>query len=163
MTSTGQLPNAINALTGMADRMRPELTTRADELLSLYGMLYLAASIAAAKQEDAETALIMHEQAHAAAENLGPHYETHQTVFGLTNVALHRLAALVRLHEPGQALEYAPAISTRARSRFFRQSAKLTTCSISLPHTPRPAATQKQRVHWLKLSELRQKKCVADP
>jgi transcriptional regulator with XRE-family HTH domain len=72
LTSTGQLPSAINALTGMADRMRPELAARADELLSLYGMLYLAASIAAAKQEDAEMALIMHEQAHAAAENFGP-------------------------------------------------------------------------------------------
>lgn len=116
LTSTGQLTSAINALTGMADRMRPELTTRADELLSLYGMLYLAASIAAAKQEDAETALIMHEQAQAAAKNLGPHYETHQTVFGLTNVALHRVAALVRLHEPGQALEYARNIDPRSIS-----------------------------------------------
>lgn len=87
LTSTGQLTNAIEALTGMADRMRPELATRADELLSLYGMLYLAASIAAAKQEDAETALLMHEQAQAAADNLGPNYETHQTVFGPTNVA----------------------------------------------------------------------------
>jgi hypothetical protein len=83
LTSTGQLASALNALTGMADRMRPELTARADELLSLYGMLYLAASIAVAKQEDAETALIMHEQAQTAAENVGPHYETHQTVLGL--------------------------------------------------------------------------------
>jgi transcriptional regulator with XRE-family HTH domain len=107
LTSTGQLASAINALTGMADRMRPELTTGADQLLSLYGMLYLAASIAAARQEDAETALVMHEHAQAAAENLGPHCETYQTVFGATNVALHRVAALVRLREPGQAVEYA--------------------------------------------------------
>lgn len=116
LTSTGQLTNAIDALTGMADRMRPELTARADELLSLYGMLYLAASIAAARQEDAETALIMHEHAQAAAENLGPYYQTHQTVFGSTNVALHRVAALVRLHEPGQALEYARNIDPRSIS-----------------------------------------------
>jgi tetratricopeptide (TPR) repeat protein len=98
----------------MADRMRPELAARADELLSLYGMLYLAASIAAAKQEDAQMALIMHEQAHTAAENFELHYETHQTVFGLTNVALHRVAALVRLHESGQALEYARNIDPRS-------------------------------------------------
>lgn len=116
LTSTGQLTSAINALTGMADRMRPELAARADELLSLYGMLYLAASITAAKQEDAEMAFIMHEQAQVAAENFGPHYETHQTVFGLTNVALHRVAALVRLHEPGQALEYARNIDPRSIS-----------------------------------------------
>ncbi|MBV9315713.1 MAG: helix-turn-helix domain-containing protein [Pseudonocardia sp.] len=116
LTSTGQLTSAINALTGMADRMRPELTTRADELLSLYGMLYLAASIAAARHEDAETALIMHQHASAAAENIGPNHETHQTVFGPTNVALHRVAALVRLHEPGKALEYARDIDPRSIS-----------------------------------------------
>jgi tetratricopeptide (TPR) repeat protein len=103
-------------MTSIVDRMRPELTARANELPSLYSMLYLAASIAAAKQEDAETALIMHEQAQTTAEKLGPHYETHQTVFGLTNVALHRAAALVRLHEPGQALEYAQNIDLRSIS-----------------------------------------------
>lgn len=116
LTSTGQLTSAINALTGMADRMRPELTTRADQLLSPSGMLYLAASIAAAHQEDAATALIMHQHAQAAAENLGPQYETHQMVFGPTNVALHRVAALVRLHEPGQALEYARNIDPNSIS-----------------------------------------------
>jgi hypothetical protein len=100
----------------MTDRMRPELTTRAGELLSLYGMLYLADSIAAARQEDAETALLMHEHAQAAAENLRPDYETHQTVFGPTNVALHRVAALVRLNEPGQALKFARNIDTRSVS-----------------------------------------------
>jgi transcriptional regulator with XRE-family HTH domain len=118
LTSTGQLTNAINSLTSMADRIRPELTARADELLSLYGMLYLAASIVAARQEDAETALIMHEHAQTAAENLEPHYETHQTVFGPTNVALHRVAVLVRLHELGQALEYARNIDSRSISNL---------------------------------------------
>jgi transcriptional regulator with XRE-family HTH domain len=116
LTGTGQLTSVINALTGMTERMRPELTARAGELLSLYGMLYLAASIAAARQDDAETALIMHQHAQAAAENLGPDYQTHQTVFGPTNVALHRVAALVRLHEPEQALEYAGTIDPRSIS-----------------------------------------------
>jgi hypothetical protein len=37
-------------------------------------------------------------------------------VFGLTNVALHRVAALVRLHQPGQALEYASNIHPRSIS-----------------------------------------------
>jgi transcriptional regulator with XRE-family HTH domain len=109
LTSAGQQASALSALTGMADRMRPELTPRAPELLSMYGMLYLAASIAAAQQEDAETALTMHAHAHAAAQKLDPHYQ-HHTQFGPVNVALHRVAALVRLHEPGQAIEYAGTI-----------------------------------------------------
>jgi transcriptional regulator with XRE-family HTH domain len=110
LTSAGHFASALKALTGMADRMRPDLADRPDELLSMYGMLYLAASIAAARQEDADTALSMHEYAHAAAEQLGPGYQTHHTQFGFGNVALHRVAALVRLHEPGHAITYARAI-----------------------------------------------------
>jgi transcriptional regulator with XRE-family HTH domain len=109
LTSAGHQASALSALTGMADRIRPELGDRAPELLSMYGMLYLAASIAAAHQEDADTALTMHEHAHAAAQNLDPHYQ-HHTQFGPVNVALHRVAALVRLHEAGHALEYARTI-----------------------------------------------------
>jgi hypothetical protein len=81
----------------------------------MYGMLYLAASIAAAQQEDADTALTMHEHAHAAAQQLDPHYQ-HHTQFGPVNVGLHRVAALVRLHEPGQAIEYARTIEPRSIS-----------------------------------------------
>lgn len=54
-------------------------------------------------------ALTMHEHAHAAAQRLDPRYR-HHTQFGPVNVALHRVAALVRLHEPGHALEYARTI-----------------------------------------------------
>jgi transcriptional regulator with XRE-family HTH domain len=110
MTGAGQPAEAIAVLTGMADRMRPELAIRERELLSLYGMLFLAASIAAAGQQDGGLALAMHTEAEAAAVRLGPRHETYLTVFGPTNVALHRLAALVRLHEPGRALEHAAGI-----------------------------------------------------
>jgi hypothetical protein len=111
MNGTGQRADAIAALTGMADRMRPELAGQEQELLSLYGMLFLAASITAAGQEDGALALLMHEEAAAAAARLGPGHDTHRTVFGSTNVALHRVAALVRLHEAGRALEFAAGIN----------------------------------------------------
>jgi transcriptional regulator with XRE-family HTH domain len=114
MTSAGQQTCAIETLTGMADRMRPELATRESELLSLYGMLFLAASITAAGLEDAALALTMHQEAESAAQRLRPEHDTHQTIFGPTNVAVHWVAALVRLHEPGQALEYAAGIAPSA-------------------------------------------------
>jgi hypothetical protein len=38
----------------------------------------------------------------------------HHTLFGLTNTQIHRVSALVRLHESGQALEFAATISPRA-------------------------------------------------
>lgn len=114
MTSTGQRASAIDVLTGMADRMRPELRTREHELLSLYGMLLLTASIAAAKNEDSALALSMYEEADAAARRMEPEHHGHATVFGLTNVAIHRVAALVRLHEGSRALEHARAIAPNA-------------------------------------------------
>lgn len=112
MSSSGQRADAITALTGMADRMRPELPAREHELLSLYGMLFLAASITAAGQDDAALALAMHQEAEAAADRMGSRHETHQTSFGRANVVIHRVAALVRLHEGGRALEYAQRIDT---------------------------------------------------
>ncbi|MDR6592378.1 hypothetical protein J2S66_000762 [Saccharothrix longispora] len=38
------------------------------------------------------------------------HYDTHHTHFGRANVAIHRVAALVRLHEAGAALDFAATI-----------------------------------------------------
>ncbi|MGQ0777912.1 MAG: helix-turn-helix domain-containing protein [Pseudonocardiales bacterium] len=110
MSSGGQRRDAITALISMADRIRPQLTARDQELRSLYGMLFLAAAIAAARQDDAALAFAMHQEAEAAAQRIGPRHDTHQTSFGPANVAVHRVAALVRLHEGGRALEYAQSI-----------------------------------------------------
>jgi hypothetical protein len=110
MSSSGQRTEAVAVLMGMADRMRPQLPAWEHALRSLYGMLFLAASIAAARQDDAALAFAMHQEAEAAADRMGPRHDTHQTSFGRANVAVHRVAALVRLHEGGRALEYAQGI-----------------------------------------------------
>lgn len=114
MTSIHQQSQAIVTLLAMADRMRAEVNGNAAELLSLHGMLHLAASITAAGQEDADLARDMHEAALASALIYEPHYNDHHTFFGVTNTQIHRVSALVRLHECGQALEFASTISTRA-------------------------------------------------
>ncbi|WP_436501651.1 helix-turn-helix domain-containing protein [Actinokineospora sp. HUAS TT18] len=114
MTSTRQEAQAIRTLLDMADRMRGETDTHAAELLSLYGMLFLAASITAAGQDDAATAREMHDEAMVAALRFEPHYNAHHTFFGLTNTLIHRVSALVRLHEGGRALEFAATIDPSA-------------------------------------------------
>lgn len=114
MTSSAQGREAITTLLNMADRMRPELPQQEGHLLALYGMLYLAASITAAEEEDAALARDMHIEAEAAAQRMAPHYETHRTHFGITNVQIHRVAALVRLHDAGRALEFAGTIAPAA-------------------------------------------------
>jgi transcriptional regulator with XRE-family HTH domain len=110
MSSSQQQPEAITALLAMGDRMRTETNANEHDLLALYGMLYLAASITAAGQEDAALARDMHREALAAAGRFQPHYDGHYTLFGMTNVLIHRVSALVRLYQPGQALEFAAGI-----------------------------------------------------
>ncbi|WP_433263210.1 helix-turn-helix domain-containing protein [Actinosynnema sp. CS-041913] len=110
MTAARQRAEAVDALISMTDRMRPEVPGESGTLLSLFGMLYLAAAISAAEQEDAALALSMHEEAFQAAERMEPHYDTHHTHFGRTNVAIHRVSALVRLHEADVALRFASTI-----------------------------------------------------
>lgn len=127
MTSTQQQSQAISTLLAMADRMRQEANADAEQLLSLYGMLFLAASITAAGQDDASLARDMHDEAMAAALRFEPHYRTYHTYFGLTNTLIHRVSALVRLHEGGRALEFAAtidpasvaALSAERRSNFL--------------------------------------------
>lgn len=114
MTSIDEQAQAITTLLAMADRMRDEVNANAAELLSLQGMLYLAASMTAAGQDDAGLARDMHEAARAAALRYEPHYNDHHTFFGLTNTQIHRVSALVRLRECGQALEFAASIDPTA-------------------------------------------------
>ncbi|MGH3796490.1 MAG: helix-turn-helix domain-containing protein [Pseudonocardiaceae bacterium] len=111
MSSSGQRDDALTALIGMTDRIRPELPVREQELLSLNGMLFLAGAVTAARHDDAALALAMHQEAELTADRMGPRHETHRTSFGHANVAIHRVAALVRLHEGGRALEYAQGIA----------------------------------------------------
>ena len=110
MSSVQQQPEAITALLAMGDRMRTETNANEHDLLALYGMLYLAASITAAGQDDAALARDMHSEALAAAQRFRSDYDGHYTLFGITNVLIHRVSALVRLYQPGQALEFAAGI-----------------------------------------------------
>jgi len=70
----------------------------------------LSAEITAAKQGNGSLARSLHEEARAALAQLGPAHRGHHTFFGLANVEIHRVAALVRLREDGQAVRYAERI-----------------------------------------------------
>ncbi|KQC38000.1 helix-turn-helix transcriptional regulator [Frankia sp. ACN1ag] len=120
MTQTGQLAEAVDLLIAMADRMETQITDD-PELTSLYGMLLLPAEIAAASQGDAATALSLHEQADAVARTLAPDFSHRVTAFGVTNVELHRLAALVRLHEGAAAVAFAQTIDPARLNRLPRE------------------------------------------
>ncbi|RLK55160.1 helix-turn-helix domain-containing protein [Actinokineospora cianjurensis] len=106
----GRTQQAVAVLTGVADRVREQVAADEADLLAVYGMLFLAASITAADLGDAGFAGEMHEQASAVAGRFEPHFADHQTCFGVANVRVHRVAALVRLGQPGKAIETARTI-----------------------------------------------------
>lgn len=110
ISHTGQLDEAVTVSTAMADRLRPQLSRPDPDIVPLFGMLLLAAEITAAKQGDSSLAQSLHDEAHAALTRLGPAHRLHHTVFGPANVEVHRVSALVRLREGGQALRHAEGI-----------------------------------------------------
>ncbi len=111
MSHTGQANSAITLGTDMADQLRPLLGDGDRETVPLYGMLLLSAEISAAIQGDAALARDLHHEALSAADLIGPQHRGHHTMFGRANVEVHRVSALVRLHQAPQALSYASGIS----------------------------------------------------
>ncbi|WP_423464004.1 helix-turn-helix domain-containing protein [Promicromonospora sp. MS192] len=112
LSHNGQSPRSIRTAVAMADRLAP-LTSVEEEALPLRGMLLLAAQITAANLGDADTARELHLAAAALARGVNE-TRRHETQFGPTNVAFHRVAALVRLREPADALAVGRTVSPHA-------------------------------------------------
>ncbi len=85
------------------------LTTSAGDQVAAHRALVVAYRLARAMSSSGQrtdaVAVLM-----GMADRMRPCHDTHQTSFGRANVAVHRVAALVRLHEGGRALEYAQGI-----------------------------------------------------
>ncbi|MFE4797661.1 helix-turn-helix domain-containing protein [Streptomyces sp. NPDC056708] len=86
------------------------LSARVDETdpaaLSLLGMIYLRAAIAAARHQDRATATSLLNRAEALADRLGSDENHWQTSFGPTNVVLHRLSAELDLDNISYVVEH---------------------------------------------------------
>lgn len=121
LTSLGQTVQALDALLAVAARMEPEIGGETLEISALYGMVLLAAEIAAAKLGDAATATNMHDEAMRIALARFPDRHDPETVFCPTNVWLHWVSSLNRLGRPGEALDRAHAIDPDALSRLPRE------------------------------------------
>ncbi|WP_030898559.1 helix-turn-helix domain-containing protein [Streptomyces sp. NRRL F-5126] len=86
------------------------LSARVDETdpaaLSLLGMIFLRAAIAAARRQDRATATSLLNRAEALADRLGSDENHWQTSFGPTNVVLHRLSAELDLDNISYVVEH---------------------------------------------------------
>ncbi|MCK1816342.1 helix-turn-helix domain-containing protein [Streptomyces sp. XM4011] len=92
LTSTGRFTAAIQLVNDAAGVMQPDLCTANDDYLSVYGTLFLAGAMAAARAEDRATTQTFLREADEAARRLGADANHLWTAFGPTNVAIHRVA-----------------------------------------------------------------------
>lgn len=136
-----------------ADRTAPEL-----ERLSVQGNLYTTAAYTAAKQGDRHSAHTLIAEAEATARRLGRDETLHGSLFGPSQVLLHRISISHLLGDAGQAIEHArhvnvahlPTQERQARywidvARSFDQWSKPDRCYRALLAAERAAPQEVRR------------------
>lgn len=120
MFHRGDSREAVNFATATAARHENTLV-RSSQGLSVLGMLYLKASMAAAHAEQGRVVSEMLELAESTADRLGVDGNALWTAFGPTNVRIHRVSALVRMNEGADAVGVAVQIEQTGLSALPRE------------------------------------------
>jgi hypothetical protein len=92
--------------------LEPHLSTASGDLLSTYGTLFLAGSMAAARSDDRSKTRAYLSEADDAARRLGVDGNHLWTAFGPTNVAIHRVNTAMELGDVQIALDHGPNLDT---------------------------------------------------
>ncbi|MFI1890679.1 helix-turn-helix domain-containing protein [Streptomyces jumonjinensis] len=116
---------AVEYATGTARRLADDLAGRGTLGLSTLGMLYLNAALAASSQERT-TARVRHasdlvDEAGDVAERQGGDLDEDWTMFGPTNVGLHRVDMLCRFEDGWSALDAADGLNPQAVAALSRE------------------------------------------
>lgn len=114
LNSTGRYADAVRLTNDAAGYLDHYMSDATPELLSVYGTLLLAGSVAAARAGDAETTRTFLATAEEAALELGRDANHLWTAFGPTNVAIHRVAAAGELGDVQVAIDLGPRVDTAA-------------------------------------------------
>ncbi|POX41344.1 XRE family transcriptional regulator [Streptomyces sp. Ru73] len=112
LLSTGRFDAAVQLVSDASDYLRPGLVTASPDFLSVYGTLFLAGSMAAARAEDRDMVRSFLAEADQAARQLGRDANHMWTAFGPTNVAIHRVATAGELGDIQVALDLGPQVDT---------------------------------------------------
>ncbi|MGH7881743.1 MAG: helix-turn-helix domain-containing protein [Candidatus Dormibacteraceae bacterium] len=112
LQSTGRFSAAIQLTNDAASYMQPGLSQASPEYLSVYGMLFLAGSMASSRGSDRQTTRIFLSEAAETARRLGKDDNQLWTAFGPTNVAIHRVATASELGDAQIAVDLGPQINT---------------------------------------------------
>ncbi|MFE1405205.1 helix-turn-helix domain-containing protein [Streptomyces sp. NPDC058770] len=112
LMATGRFTAAVQLVNDAAAVMQPGLGAANDEYLSVYGTLFLAGAMAAARAEDRATTQTFLREADEAAHRLGADANHLWTAFGPTNVAIHRVATAGELGDIQIAADLGQRIDT---------------------------------------------------
>ncbi|MFB7997991.1 XRE family transcriptional regulator [Streptomyces sp. NPDC056002] len=129
LLSNGRFDAAVQLVGDASDHLRPGLDDASPEFLSIYGTLFLAGSMAAARTEDRSTTQAFLAEADQAAQRLGHDANHVWTAFGPTNVALHRVATAAEFGDMQVAIDLGPqidasALPTERRTRHNIETAR---------------------------------------
>ncbi len=106
LCALGRFRSALEMNVNIANRLAPIPGEQPKpERLSVYGILLLQGSMAAARLGDSATVADLIAGAADAATELGGDYNYYSTSFGPTNVLFHQAAAAVEMGEGGRAVE----------------------------------------------------------
>ncbi|HET9254325.1 MAG TPA: XRE family transcriptional regulator, partial [Pseudonocardiaceae bacterium] len=94
--------------------LEPGLANATPDYLSIYGTLFLAGSMAAARNEDRATTRTFLAEAEQSARRLGADANHLWTAFGPTNVAIHRVSTAVELGDLQIAVDLGPRVDVSA-------------------------------------------------
>ncbi|MBU3868243.1 helix-turn-helix domain-containing protein [Streptomyces sp. 4503] len=120
MFHRGNSREAVDFATATASRHERDLV-RSSQGLSVLGMLYLKASMAAAHAEHRSDVPGLLDAAGDAAERLGVDGNALWTAFGPTNVSIHRVSALVRMNDGTDAMAAAAQIEQTGLNALPRE------------------------------------------
>ncbi|MFE5816956.1 helix-turn-helix domain-containing protein [Streptomyces sp. NPDC056479] len=114
LLTTGRFDAAVQLVGDAADYLRPGLAGASPDLLSIYGTLFLAGSMAGARADDRSTVRECLAEAEQAARQLGRDANHMWTAFGPTNVVIHRVATAGEMGDMQVAIDLGPQIDTRS-------------------------------------------------
>jgi transcriptional regulator with XRE-family HTH domain len=103
--AAGRFADGVRVTEHAANVLHPHLAARGEEMLSVYGTLFLTGAVAAARAQDRATASTFLREAQDCASRVGEDGNVLWTAFGPTNVALHRMTVAVELGDIQAALD----------------------------------------------------------
>jgi tetratricopeptide (TPR) repeat protein len=114
LLATGRFKPAVQLTEEAAAYLQPALGMASPEYLSVYGMLFLAGSMAASREDDRSASHAFLKEAEETAGRLGHDANHLWTAFGPTNVAIHRVATAMELGDYQAAIDLSARIDASA-------------------------------------------------